>query len=555
MTDRGATDGRPWWEGAVVYQIYPRSFCLGDPAGRTERLGTARAGPAAPDRLVTGAGDLDGIRRHLDHVAALGADAIWLSPIFPSPMADFGYDVSDYCDIDPVFGDLAAFDALLAEAHERNLRVLLDWVPNHTSSVHRWFQEARSSRDNPRRDWYVWRDPDPGNPSRPPNNWRRAWGDLPAWTFDEETGQWYLHLFLPDQPDLNWANPEVEAAMFAVLDFWLDRGVDGFRIDVVHALGKPAGLPDVAAEQAAIPYSALNDDPATHPILRRLRAHVDTREQRPVLVGEVFLLDAAKVATYYGDDDELHLAFNFTPTFSPFAAASFRRRFEEIEAQHRPRGATPTFVLSNHDRPRHRTRYAGSERRARAAALMALSARGTVFLYAGEELGLEDAPIPAELVVDPGGRDGCRAPIPWEAEPPHGWALGAADPWLPFAPEPDRRNAATEAADDRSILALYRRLGAARREHAALRHGDLTVCDAGDEEVLALARRSGDSRTMTLVNFADRQAELAGDRLWDGDAVVLVASAGDGGRYADGDRFNGKLGPEEAVILLIAPDV
>src|SRR3712207_5372302 len=241
------SEQQPWWRSGVVYQIYPRSFL---------------------DTDGDGVGDLEGIRRRLDYLQWLGVDAIWLSPIYPSPMADFGYDVADYCDIDPAFGDLEGFDRLLAEAHDRGLRVILDWVPNHTSDLHPWFVESRSSRDNPRRDWYRWRD---GDGHGPPNNWVAAFSDDPAWTFDEATRQWYLHLFLAQQPDLNWGHPEVETTMHDVLRFWLDRGVDGFRADVVHLLGKDPNLPDDPPELAGQSRVGFHHHPSTHRLLQRIR--------------------------------------------------------------------------------------------------------------------------------------------------------------------------------------------------------------------------------------------------------------------------------------------
>ncbi len=550
----GGGGDRPWWHGAVVYQIYPRSLCLADPAGRRERLHLAPGAP--PDRVRDGAGDLEGIRHHLGHLAELGVDAVWLSPIFPSPMADFGYDVSDYCDVSPLFGDLAGFDRFLAEAHDHGIRVILDFVPNHTSDRHPWFLDARSSRTSEHRDWYIWRDPDPEDPSKPPNNWKRSFGEGPAWTFDERTGQWYLHLFLPEQPDLNWANPAVVEAMEEVLDFWLARGVDGFRIDVAHALGKPDGLPDLPADKAEMPYSALIDEPSTHPILKRLRAHIDRWPQQPVLVGEVFLIDASKVAPYYGDGDELHLAFNFVPMFTKWSARSFRRRIEEIDDFLVPIGAWPTWVLSSHDRSRHRTRLGGSERRARAAAVLSLAMRGTVFLYAGEELGLEDADVPPDRVVDPGGRDGCRAPIPWTCEPDHGWALAGSEPWLPWPPSPQTCNAGTEASDPGSVLALYRRLAACRRASEALRWGDLERLDAGEDDVLAFARHSrsgrGNETAVVLVNFAAETTRVGEAELpaAPGGWRVAVSSGGEGAANSEGSPFAETLGPEEAVVLL-----
>jgi alpha-glucosidase len=508
------TSNEAWWKSAVVYQIYPRSFCDAD---------------------GDGVGDLEGIRRHLDHLVWLGVDALWISPFFRSPMKDYGYDVSDYCDVDPLFGTLDAFDRLLAEAHARELRVLIDWVPNHTSDRHPWFLESRASRDSEKRDWYVWRD---GAPERPPNNWRAAFGGSgPAWTWDAATSQWYLHLFLPEQPDLNWENPAVVAAMHDTLRFWLDRGVDGFRMDVVHCIGKDPTLPDAPEVVAAIPYCALNDDPRTHAHLRGIRRVLDAYPGDRVMVGEVFLLSAGQVATYYGEDDELHLSFNFPPLFAPWDAEVWRERVDEVQREIAPRG-WPTWVLSNHDNPRHRTRYGGAEARARAAAVLLLGLPGTPFLYAGEELGLEDAEIPQAQRIDPGGRDGCRAPLPWEADAPHGWA--GARPWLPWPPEASARSAASLRDDPGSILHLYRRLLAARRASQALRLGDFTWLPA-PPGALAWQRRHGDDGRAVLVNFTD--AALAAPL--EGDWRIEVAS--DGAR--EGASYPERLAPDQALLL------
>ncbi|HEY3810141.1 MAG TPA: alpha-amylase family glycosyl hydrolase, partial [Acidimicrobiales bacterium] len=478
--------GAAWWEAAVVYQIYPRSFC---------------------DTTGNGIGDLEGVRRHLDHLSWLGVDAVWLTPFYPSPMADFGYDVTDYCDVDPLFGTLADFDRLVAEAHDRDIKVLVDWVPNHTSDQHPWFRASRSSRQDPQRDWYWWRDdrPDeaggsgpPGSEGRLPNNWRAAFPGVgrrefpPAWTWDAGTEQWYLHLFLAEQPDLNWTNPEVRVAMHEVLRFWLARGVDGFRVDVAHGLGKDPRLPDLPPELAAIPPSSNNDQPSTHPILAGLRTEVDAWPTPPprMLVGEVFLPEPAQMAKYYGTADrpELHLAFNFKPLFTAWDAGAWRRRIDEVETLLGPISAWPTWVLSNHDQPRHRTRY-GTEARARAAAILLLTLRGTPFLFAGEELGLEDAVVPPDRWVDPGGRDGARAPIPWDGSPSHGWA-GGADAWLPWPPEADAGRTVSEELDDPgSMLRLYRRVVMARRGSVALRAGSFRWLGAPDG-VLAYRRQA-----------------------------------------------------------------
>ena len=504
----------PWWQSAVVYQIYPRSFA---------------------DTDGDGIGDLEGIRRRLGHLAWLGVDAIWLSPIFPSPMADFGYDVSDYCDIDPVFGTLAAFDRLLTEAHARGIRVLLDWVPNHTSDRHPWFVASRRSRTDPKRAWYVWRDGAPGG--GPPNNWRRAFGPAaPAWTLDRTTGQYYLHLFLPEQPDLDWRNPEVVAAMHEVLRFWLARGVDGFRVDVVHGLGKDPALPDDPPHLAEIPHAALNDHPSTHDILRGLRRVVDSYPGDRVLVGEVFLLVPGAHARYYGRGDELHLVFELPGSVrAAWSAEEWRTRLVYALETLGPLEARPTWVLSNHDTPRHRTRL-GSEARTRAAAVLLLTLPGTPFVYAGEELGLEDAVVPAERAVDPGGRDGCRAPIPWDASSTHGW--GTSEPWLPWPPDPDRRNVETLRADPGSILHLYRRLLHVRRGSAALRLGGCVPLTA-PEGILAYERRAGDERRTVLVNFSDAAVRCPVD------GRVTIASDGRG----EGVAYDGTLEPAAAVVL------
>jgi alpha-glucosidase len=505
--------GPPWWKEAVLYQIYPRSFA---------------------DSNGDGVGDLDGIRGRLDHLAWLGVDGIWVSPFFRSPMADFGYDVADYCDVDPIFGTLADFDALVAAAHERELKVVIDWVPNHSSDQHPWFVESRSSRDNPKRDWYIWRDPAPGG--GPPNNWVGAFLNKSAWTLDETTGQYYLHLFLPEQPDLNWRNPDVVAAMHDTLRFWLDRRVDGFRMDVIMGIVKRADLGNVDDRIQAMLDESRYDAPAVHARLREIRELLDSYAGDRVSIGEVFILSTAKVAEYYGDNDELHLAFNYPPLFAPWDAAKWRHRIERTEVAMVPVDAWPTWVLSNHDNPRHRTRYGGSEARARAAVVLLLTLRGTPFLYEGEELGLEDAVVPVDRVVDPGGRDGCRAPVPWTAAAGHGW--DGAEPWLPFPPDAGARSVEALTKDDASILHLYRRVLAARRASAALRLGDLTLLDAPDGVVAYERTHEGDRRTV-LINFTSERHAVAVA------GVVDVSSTG----ARDGEPFDGTLHPDEAVIL------
>jgi alpha-glucosidase len=533
----------PWWMSAVVYQIYPRSFA---------------------DANGDGIGDLAGIRAHLDDLAWLGIDAIWISPFYPSPMVDFGYDVSDYCNVDPLFGTLEEFDALVAEAHALDLRIIIDWVPNHTSDRHPWFLDARTDRSNDHRNWYVWRDP--RSDGLPPNNWVAAFDmSAPAWTFDEASGQWYLHLFDSAQPDLNWDEPGVVDAMHDVLRFWLDRGVDGIRADVVHCIGKDPQLPDNPSELAAIPHSALNDVPATHQRIRDIRNLLDSYPRDRVIVGEVYLLSTEAVATYYGDGDELHLSFNFPPLYAPWSEAHWRRCIDSTMHALAPRDAWPTWVLSNHDNPRHRSRYdasalfhgedpAGvvrrSELRARCAAVMLLTLRGTPFLFQGEEMGLLDAVIPPDRVVDPGGRDGCRAPLPWDGTDHHGWiAPEGIEPWLPFPDESSTRNYASQRDDPDSMLHLYRRLIACRRRHPALSLGDFVLLDAPDG-VLAYRRTLDDEACAAIINFTD--AAVAIDHHFDietslGGAPATVAISSDGS--GEGSPFDGRLLPDQAVVL------
>lgn len=485
------TTAPAWWRSAVVYQIYPRSFC---------------------DRSGDGVGDLAGILEHLDHLVWLGVDALWLSPVYPSPMADFGYDITDYCDVDPLFGSLSDMDALISAAHDAGLSVVLDWVPNHTSDRHPWFVSSRSSRSSPRRDWYIWRDPSPSG--GPPNNWRAAFAGVsgtefpPAWTYDQASGQWYLHLFLSEQPDLNWSNPAVQSAMTATLRFWLERGVDGFRMDVIHAIAKDPDLPDLPPERSPIPMCAWIDDPACHPLVSLIRSAVKDANPDAVVIGEIVLPSVAQVASYYGRpaEPELDLAFNFHPLHARWDAAVWRRQIDLAVSEIAPVG-WPAWALGNHDNPRQRTRY-GSEARARAAAVLLLTQMGTPFLYAGEELGLADAAVAPERLVDPGGRDGCRAPIPWTPAAGHGWA---GEPWLPWPPQASSgRDVESMRSTPGSTLDLYRRLLAARRASPALSLGSFAWLPSGRaaEPVLAYRReRDGDERVVA-VNFSESPATL-----------------------------------------------
>jgi glycosidase len=497
-----------WWETAVIYQIYPRSF---------------------QDSNGDGIGDLPGITSRLGYVVDLGVDAVWISPFYRSPMADFGYDVSDYTDVDPLFGTLADFDILLAEAHRLGLKVIVDIVPNHTSDQHPWFIESRSSRANPKRDWYVWRDPKPDG--SPPNNWLSAFGGV-AWEWDAATGQFYLHTFIPAQPDLNWRNPDVVEAMNDVYRFWLDRGVDGFRIDVAQRIMKDPDLRDnpPAPADRAVEYKSMgayesqlhiNDmaHPDVHRVYRELRTMVDAYRPPRVLIGEVHLFDWDKWASFFGtEQDEMHMPFNFSLVYAPWSAGAVRSRVDGLEAA-LPEGAWPNYVLGNHDEPRLASRF-GPER-ARVAAMLLLTLRGTPTLYYGDELGMEQVPIALEDHQDPWaihepqlGRDGCRTPMQWDDTASAGFSEATPDDlWLPLTPDRAAVNVATQLRRSDSMLTLYRRLLALRRGLPALHRGSYAPVEASPEELFTFRRTFGDEAVLVVLNFSDQPARFVHERL------------------------------------------
>jgi len=460
-------------------------------------------------------GDLPGITGRLGYLAGLGVDAVWLSPFYASPMADSGYDITDHCAVDPVFGTLADFDGLLAAAHARGLRVLVDFVPNHTSDRHRWFAESRSSRVSRRRDWYVWADPAPGG--GPPNNWLSTFPATgSAWTLDEATGQYYLHSYTTAQPDLNWHNAEVRAAMAGVLRFWLDRGVDGFRIDAAHRLIKDpalAGNPaHIAGARTALAPGAQRlrhiDQPGVHTVLRELRAAVAGYGGDRLLLGEVGVADPARWAAYYGRDDELMLPLNFGFWSQPFTAAGFRTAVDTTEGV-LPPGAWPVYALGNHDLPRLASRYDDGrhgQARARLAAMLLLTLRGTPLLYYGDEIGMTDVSIPPESAVDPDGRDPARTPMQWDATNSAGFTTGR--PWLPIPASARTVNVALERDEPGSLLNLYRDLIRLRRGHPALRGGDYQPLAPAQPALYAYLRRTGDQRILVTLNFGDQPRDL-----------------------------------------------
>ncbi len=481
----------------MIYQVYPRSF---------------------QDANGDGVGDLPGIERRLDHLVRLGVDAMWLSPIFPSPMADFGYDVADYTGIEPLFGDMAAFDRLLEACHARGLKLLLDFVPNHSSDRHPWFLESRSSRDNPKRDWYIWRDPAPGG--GPPNNWTSDFGGS-SWEWDERTKQYYLHAFLKEQPDLNWRNAELRAAMLDSLRFWLDKGVDGFRIDVLWHIVKADGLPDNPVNPAWGPHLGerdkvlqhhSTDQPEAHAIAAEFRALADSYGDR-VLIGEIFL-PFERLARWYGTParPEVHLPFNFALMENRWDAAVLRQVIADYEASLPPWG-WPNWVIGSHDAPRFAARR--GEAQARVAAMLLLTIRGTPTLYQGDELGIGKVTIPADRIRDPRelrepglglGRDRSRTPMPWDDGLQAGFSI-AAETWLPLPDDWRTRNVAAQEQEPGSMLHLYRALLALRRARPALGEGDLRLVDAADG-VLAWERRHGEERLGVVLNLTGEAKPL-----------------------------------------------
>ncbi len=456
---------RLWWQDGIVYQIYPRSY---------------------QDSNGDGIGDLPGIESRLDYLVALGVDAIWISPFYPSPMADFGYDVADYIGVDPIFGTLADLDKLIEAVHAKGLKLILDFVPNHSSDQHSWFLESRSSRENPKRDWYLWRDgkADGGYP----NNWMSNFGG-PGWTWDEGTQQFYYHSFLKEQPDLNWHNPEVRAAIYDSMRFWLDKGVDGFRMDVLWLLIKdpefrdnlpnPEWRPGESSFWSVLPtYTA--DQPETHVIVAEMRAVLDKYEQR-VLIGEIYL-PLPELVRYYGvaengQLDGAQMPFNFRLIQTDWNADKIAALIHEYEGV-LPPGAWPNWVMGNHDQPRIATRIGVDQ--ARAAAMLLLTLRGTPTVYYGEELGMLNGRISPEQVQDPAeknqpgigmGRDPERTPMLWDASAGGGFTTEV--PWLPLNAERGTVNVAGELEEPRSMLALYRRLIELRRMHPALHAGEI----------------------------------------------------------------------------------
>ncbi|HSR52608.1 MAG TPA: alpha-amylase family glycosyl hydrolase [Acidobacteriota bacterium] len=527
-----------WWKQGIVYQIYPMSF---------------------QDTRGNGRGDLPGIEKRLDYVQQLGVQAVWLSPIYPSPMHDNGYDVADYCDINPLFGTLDDFDRLLGNLHERGLKLILDLVPNHTSDEHPWFQESRSSRRNPKRDWYIWADPKPDG--SPPNNWLSIFGG-PAWTLDERTGQYYLHQFVTQQPELNYRNPLVLEAMCENMRFWLRRGVDGFRVDVIWLMQKDEKLRDEPPNpewdgvdpHASLIHCYTQDVEGIHDLVKAFRGTIDEFDDR-YMVGEIYL-PLEKLVRYYGQDlDECHQPFNFHLLETPWTASSVRAMVERYESL-LPRGAWPNYVASNHDR--HRSASRVSKRQSRCANMLLLTLRGTPTVYYGEELGLENVPIPKEKWNDPiahlqphlveaMARDQVRTPMLWDRGPNAGFCPPSADPWLPLPDNYSELTVEAQKEDAASHWALFRQLTRLRQSETALHLGDYRSLAVEAAGVYAYERSSPQSdRFAVCLNF-DSEAKTVNLSREAGHAEIVLSTQLDRSGPADPARL--KLRADEGLIV------
>jgi alpha-glucosidase len=535
----------PWWQRGSIYQIYPRSF---------------------QDSNQDGIGDLRGILSRLDYFTWLGIQAIWICPIYPSPMADFGYDIADFTDIDPLFGDLATFDELVVECHRRDLKLIMDFVPNHTSDQHPWFSESRSSRENARRDWYVWADPGPDG--GPPNNWLSIFGGS-AWEWDAHTGQYYLHSFLKEQPDLNWRNPEVKAAMFDVVRFWLERGVDGLRIDVANFIMKDPQLRDNPLNTGQSwtfnkSYGGYDSQihlfdkghPDLHAIYRELRLLLESYSlQEPrISIGEVQIDDWSEWVTYYGRNlDELHMPFNFGLLYVPWNGLAIRTFVDKIEALLPPE-AWPCFVLGSHDEARIASRIGSTQ--ARVGMMLLLTLRGTATIYYGDELGMHNVDVPPERSVDCWNqellamglsRDPARTPMQWGSGPNAEFCSATTTPWLPLADDYAQVNVALEQHDPRSPLSLTRALLHLRATTPALITGSYRSLDGVGENCYAYLRELDQQRYLIVLSFADHEQSIS--LPVKGKATILISTYLDREGAVDSSAF--ALRGNEGCILVL----
>ena len=523
-----------WWQTGIIYQVYPRSF---------------------QDSNGDGIGDLKGIIERLDYLDWLGINAIWISPIYPSPMADFGYDISDYTGIHPLFGTMKDFEELLHKAHEKNIKIILDLVPNHSSHEHPWFIESRSSKTNPKRDWYIWKDPKPDGSV--PNNWLSVFGGS-AWEWDETTGQYYYHAFLKEQPDLNWRNPDVQQAILDAMRFWLDKGIDGFRVDVMWHMIKDEQLRDNPAnpdnqshmgtyEQLLPVYST--DQPEVHDIVHKMRRLLDSYEDR-MMIGEIYL-PIHKLVTYYGIDNRgAHLPFNFMLLSLPWNAQRIASAIAEYEGA-LPHNAWPNWVLGNHDQPRISSRIGIQQ--ARVAAMLLLTLRGTPTIYYGEEIGMTDVPIPFDEVQDPQGlnmpgknlsRDPSRTPMQWNSSEFAGFSTSR--PWLRMNWNYKRLNVNAQKNDPYSTLNYDRQLIILRQKELSLTLGDYRPVYA-DQQALAYMRQAQDEKPFLVVlNLSHRPCYLNIQNVPINGTIILCTSP-----ELNGIKVNERihLGGDEGMII------
>lgn len=509
-----------WWQKEVIYQIYPRSF---------------------KDSSGNGVGDLQGIVGKLDYLKDLGVKGVWISPIYPSPMADFGYDVSDYTGIHPLFGTMEDFDELVSEIHKRDLKLILDFVPNHSSDQHPWFRESRKSRDNPKRDWYIWKDPKPDG-SRP-NNWLSEFGG-PGWEFDKTTGQYYYHAFLKEQPDLNWRNPEVQKAMLEAMRFWLEKGVDGFRVDVMWHMIKDEKFRDNPVnpdyKEYMSPYDQLipaysTDQPEVHEIVKMMRNLMNKYDER-VLIGEIYL-PIHKLVTYYGRDlSGAHLPFNFSLINLPWDARKIEAVVNEYEGS-LPANGWPNWVLGNHDQSRIMSRV--GEAQAKIAAMLLLTLRGTPTMYYGDEIGMQDVKIPDDMVVDPRernvpgkglGRDPERTPMQWSADKNAGFTSG--DPWLLLMENYEEINVATEKDKPESMLNFYRDLLNLRFREEALHVGDYFPVPSGGN-LLCYIRKASGKEFLIILNIGSSVESFPDASAYNGTIIFSTTKKSEGQRISE----------------------
>ena len=523
-----------WWQKGVIYQVYPRSY---------------------QDCNKDGIGDLKGVIKRLHHLKWLGVTAVWLSPIYPSPMADFGYDISDYTGIHPVFGSMEDFDRLVAEVHAAGMKLILDLVPNHTSDEHPWFLESRSSRDNPKRDWYIWKDPRPDGGV--PNNWLSVFGGS-GWEWDSHTRQYYYHAFLTKQPDLNWRNPEVQEAMLDVMRFWLEKGVDGFRVDVMWHMIKDEQLRDnpvnPAYESHMATYEQLlpvysTDQPEVHDIVHKMRKLLDSYEER-MMIGEIYL-PIDKLVTYYGaDNNGAHLPFNFMLLTMPWNARQIAAAIDQYEGA-LPAWAWPNWVLGNHDQPRITSRVGLQQ--ARVAAMLLLTLRGTPTIYYGEEIAMRDVPIPFGEVQDPQGlnmpdknlsRDPARTPMQWDSGLYAGFA--EVQPWLRLSNTYQRTNVQLQRGDPYSMLQLYKRLIELRQQEPALHSGAYVPVAADTQSIAYIRKAEGYASFMIILNLSHRPCYIRlGQHACKGKIVLATSPELEG--QSTGELIN--LSGDEGIII------